>query len=437
MLQLLRRRRHFDAINKFHLLSHVLSLSVSLSLARSLPLFSNADALGDFDAPLLPPEAKPSKEKAAAAESERKSADAPSATMTTTTTATTTATKTTTAATKAGGLGALPPRKKKDKAPGGAKTTTALAGGSKGKGTEGASGFDFGAALASSGGGGSSSSSSREKKTAAAAAGTSTSAAAAEPDDAAAMLSALMSQLGGSLGGEGGNIGDAKGSDGKEATLTALAEQLSAAAAAAGKSENDDGEDDDEPLPEDLLSRLEATLDRLQAAGAEAAGGDGNEDDIGGAAEGAGSGTDEAALSGFAAIIMRQMLAKEVMYTPMKEIGEKYPDWLSLNASKLSDEETTRYRAQQACVSKIVAHYESDSDDFDALFALLQEMQAQGQPPQELVDELAPGLTFGEDGMPNLLGGGGGGSGGGRGLAAGLAGLGAGAAGGPDACCLM
>ena len=132
----------------------------------------------------------------------------------------------------------------------------------------------------------------------------------------------------------------------------------------------------------------------------------------------------------------------------MREIGEKYPAWLSQNASRLSAEDVARYERQRGCVSRIVAHYESDSSDFDALFALLQEMQAQGQPPQELVDELAPGLTFGEDGVPNLFGsgngggaGGGGGGGGGIGAAglAGLAGLGlpSGAGGGSDACSLM
>lgn len=36
---------------------------------------------------------------------------------------------------------------------------------------------------------------------------------------------------------------------------------------------------------------------------------------------------------------------------------------------------------------------------------LLQEMQQRGQPPQEIIDELAPGLSFGPDGLPNVGGG--------------------------------
>ena len=33
------------------------------------------------------------------------------------------------------------------------------------------------------------------------------------------------------------------------------------------------------------------------------------------------------------------------------------------------------------------------------------QMQQRGQPPQEIIDELAPGMTFGPDGLPTGLGG--------------------------------
>jgi hypothetical protein len=32
-------------------------------------------------------------------------------------------------------------------------------------------------------------------------------------------------------------------------------------------------------------------------------------------------------------------------------------------------------------------------------------MQQRGQPPQEIIDELAPGMTFGPDGVPTMGGG--------------------------------
>ena len=31
-------------------------------------------------------------------------------------------------------------------------------------------------------------------------------------------------------------------------------------------------------------------------------------------------------------------------------------------------------------------------------------MQQRGQPPQEIIDELAPGMTFGPDGLPSMAG---------------------------------
>ena len=32
-------------------------------------------------------------------------------------------------------------------------------------------------------------------------------------------------------------------------------------------------------------------------------------------------------------------------------------------------------------------------------------MQQRGQPPQEIIDELAPGMSFGPDGLPDFGGG--------------------------------
>ena len=50
-------------------------------------------------------------------------------------------------------------------------------------------------------------------------------------------------------------------------------------------------------------------------------------------------------------------------------------------------------------------------------------MQQRGQPPQEIIDELAPGMTFGPDGLPSM-----GGSGGQGGLPGGMD---------PSECCIQ
>ena len=49
--------------------------------------------------------------------------------------------------------------------------------------------------------------------------------------------------------------------------------------------------------------------------------------------------------------------------------------------------------------------YETAPEDYAQITALLQEMQECGQPPQELLSALAPGASFGADGMPTLPGG--------------------------------
>jgi len=122
--------------------------------------------------------------------------------------------------------------------------------------------------------------------------------------------------------------------------------------------------------------------------------------------------------------MMQQLLSKEIMYEPIKEITEKYPDWLAENERKLDPEEYVRsivttlshhlvilcppvlhcrykkYGTQYQYMQKIVAVFESEPDNFERLTTLLTEMQAYGQPPSDIIKELAPGLQFSPDGMP-------------------------------------
>ncbi|GAB4813856.1 hypothetical protein N2152v2_000902 [Parachlorella kessleri] len=113
--------------------------------------------------------------------------------------------------------------------------------------------------------------------------------------------------------------------------------------------------------------------------------------------------------------IMQQLLSKDVLYQPMKDIGERYPAWLDANRTVLPEEELHRYSRQYEFIQQICALYESDPSDYTQLVNLLQQMQQCGQPPQEIVDELAPGMQFDSEGLPRFPGGGGGPGGSGRG----------------------
>ncbi|KFM25142.1 Metal transporter Nramp3 [Auxenochlorella protothecoides] len=150
----------------------------------------------------------------------------------------------------------------------------------------------------------------------------------------------------------------------------------------------------DEPSPaKDALAQLAAQL-----------GGAG----LGEAGEDAADGPE---MGSFVDSIMNQLLSKDVLYEPLVEIGAKYPDWLAAHRDELPAEELERYGRQYEHIQRLLKQYETDPEDFGALLDLLQQarkklMQACGQPPKEIVDELAPGGEgLGAEGFP-LFGGG-------------------------------
>ncbi|KAK3272408.1 Peroxisome chaperone and import receptor [Cymbomonas tetramitiformis] len=99
--------------------------------------------------------------------------------------------------------------------------------------------------------------------------------------------------------------------------------------------------------------------------------------------------------------MMKQLLSKEVLYQPLKEIGDQYPTWLEANAQKLTPEEVTNYKKQHVLIQKLCDVYDNDGqNNFQAVVDLLQQMQECGQPPAELIKEMAPGVEFGADGVP-------------------------------------
>ena len=98
--------------------------------------------------------------------------------------------------------------------------------------------------------------------------------------------------------------------------------------------------------------------------------------------------------------MMKQLLSKQIMYGPIKEICGKFPEWLAENEKKLSKKEYERYGKQYQYMQRICAVYETTPDNFERITELMQDMQEYGRPPAEIVKELAPGLQLGEDGMP-------------------------------------
>ena len=109
--------------------------------------------------------------------------------------------------------------------------------------------------------------------------------------------------------------------------------------------------------------------------------------------------------------VMKQLLDKDLMYEPMREVCTRFPAYLAENKERLSQEEYTRYGKQYRYFQKIVHVYETEPGNFDRLMELMQDIQEYGQPPAEIIKELAPDLQFDEGGIPIMdpIGGGGGG----------------------------
>lgn len=98
--------------------------------------------------------------------------------------------------------------------------------------------------------------------------------------------------------------------------------------------------------------------------------------------------------------MMRQLLARDLMYEPMKLVCDGYPAWLAEHKDSLSADEYIQFGTQYQYFQRIVAVYEREPENFARLMELLQDLQNYGQPPAELIKELAPGLEFTAEGMP-------------------------------------
>ncbi|TCD64967.1 Peroxisome chaperone and import receptor [Steccherinum ochraceum] len=123
---------------------------------------------------------------------------------------------------------------------------------------------------------------------------------------------------------------------------------------------------------------------------------------------GEGGGQSEDELQGILESMMTQLMSKEVLYEPLKELQDKFPTYLRDNADTIKPEDRKRYDSQQVIITQIISIFESpDYSDEDAtqgvkVVGLMNEMQSLGSPPAEIMGPLPPGLDVGTDGLPKL-----------------------------------
>ena len=56
--------------------------------------------------------------------------------------------------------------------------------------------------------------------------------------------------------------------------------------------------------------------------------------------------------------MMEQLTNKEILYEPMKELHDKFPEWMNKNKSTANAEDLKRYEEQQRLVGEIVARFD-------------------------------------------------------------------------------
>ncbi|KAG1799475.1 Pex19 protein family-domain-containing protein [Suillus plorans] len=117
---------------------------------------------------------------------------------------------------------------------------------------------------------------------------------------------------------------------------------------------------------------------------------------------------DEEGMQGVLEAMMGQLMGKDVLYEPLKELSDKFPDYLKANATTLTSDDKSRYDAQIICIRQLLEIFESKdyADDDEKtrikIVELMGELQNHGSPPEEIMGPLPPGLNMGADGMPDM-----------------------------------
>lgn len=110
--------------------------------------------------------------------------------------------------------------------------------------------------------------------------------------------------------------------------------------------------------------------------------------------------------------LMQNLLSKSVLYPALKDLTEKYPQWLKDNKDSLSEEETKRYTHQLDLMVAVCREFESEQDNdservkserFQRILSVMQQMQDCGPPPKDLVGDVPDFNSAGLD-LPKIPG---------------------------------
>ncbi|KAM6294315.1 peroxisomal biogenesis factor 19 [Aegotheles albertisi] len=156
---------------------------------------------------------------------------------------------------------------------------------------------------------------------------------------------------------------------------------------------------------QEFTSCLKETLSGLAKNATDLQSSSASEEELAKALEGLGleEGDGEGSVLPVMRSIMQSLLSKDVLYPSLKEITEKYPEWLRQHGAALPAEQYERYRAQLGVMGSICRQLEGERPGegeeerrarFESLLDLMQQLQDLGHPPKELAGDSPPGLNL-------------------------------------------
>ncbi|KAK8787398.1 hypothetical protein V5799_022827 [Amblyomma americanum] len=110
--------------------------------------------------------------------------------------------------------------------------------------------------------------------------------------------------------------------------------------------------------------------------------------------------------------MMQNLLSKDLLYPALRDIVDKYPDWLADKRSSLADGEYERYNQQFGLMRRVCEEFEAEQASdaaevkqarFERVLSLMQKMQECGHPPKDLV-EIGPDIGLDEHGNMRVPG---------------------------------
>uniref|UniRef100_F6SHD7 Peroxisomal biogenesis factor 19 n=1 Tax=Ornithorhynchus anatinus TaxID=9258 RepID=F6SHD7_ORNAN len=106
--------------------------------------------------------------------------------------------------------------------------------------------------------------------------------------------------------------------------------------------------------------------------------------------------------------LMQSLLSRDVLYPSLRDITDKYPEWLRIHGPALGADQLQRYRQQHHIMERICQQFEAEAPGdgpaqrtarFEAVLDLMQQLQDLGHPPKELAGESPPGFNFDLDAL--------------------------------------